>query len=796
MVKHKHGAGTTTPTPPHGTAIGATPGKQTLTQTMAAMPPAAEPDPSKAIFDDAATKLVAAGHHLQQDVSRWNVGLDIFNPGTVRAAGEQAMTDWLQVLQMAAMLRSSPMADAAEHALQSARELVAQLGLFHFLNQPINARALPIDDYIVVPHIEAQIQRAERTIADALRLFELCQGGKVAGMKLDAPTRLEVGQLLKDHSENDEETRWLEAFMKGTNIRHTVFSMGTDSEAQNLAMREVQIQQDEQFFLTTGNKHDFDAAEMAVLDDDAGQIVDFIKKEAYGWRTVGVLQKYTPEKRAFLIQLLGHRHQLDNMVHRAEEYGDSVQALIKECPGWGWWTYDYKRVTEKSGWDKADDVVTEMVDELPGAALSFAGGVYHEMGHLPAIGPVFERAGKSFDELAHVTDDAIGVDKDAAAMRDKISGGTGHVVAAIGVSGVGGEFVEAKRAYDAGSTLQKAADLVLQVRDGFESAKKNYGLVVGVLSEVGAGVSELATDAAAGDSDKWEHLAEHLGAALDVAIDKLGEHEGAELGGDRAEEEEKRKKQRDKKHEQVVDKAGDDAISPELRQAKADVDRSARLARQPDPRGTENSRARAAAQLKVDAAKMRELGERDALKVATARANAERQDDVAQSQAQAQQNDADKASEGKVEYYKGKLGDIVREVIVGFTVGALKGARTELWKEIGRGKIDGHQILVKALTKGGTDAILELVMPRAKKMLTTFFKNAIGDLLAQFDEDLRGAVSLAEQPIAEAVDWGIEQLGIEKWFEGQVEHLVEGLVGPGEKEGGEGGGEGGQVSAE
>ncbi|HTJ43958.1 MAG TPA: hypothetical protein VL463_17755, partial [Kofleriaceae bacterium] len=403
MVKQSKQGGQTQIAKGAGAPTGV-PGKQTLTGQLAMAPAAVTPE---AIFDDAAQHLAAAGHHLQQDVTRWNVGLDVLSTGIVRAAGEQAMTDFLGVLRYAATLRGSPMDEAAQAALESARELVAQLGLFRFQGHAVVARDVKIEDTHALLHIQDQIARAERCIDDAIRLFDLCQGGKVAGVKLDPAVRLEVGQLLADHATNDEETRWLEAFMRATNIRHTVFSMGGDRDAENLALKEVQVQADEQYFATKQNGHDFDAAEMAAIDDDAAQIELFIRNDAYGWRYHQVLRKYEPAKRLYLVQLLNHRHQLENMVHRGG--GDTAIALIRECPGLGQWEYEYSKVTEKSTWDKVDDSVGEMVSELPGAALEFAGGVYHEMGHLPAIGPVFERAGKSFDDLAKVTDDAIGV---------------------------------------------------------------------------------------------------------------------------------------------------------------------------------------------------------------------------------------------------------------------------------------------------------------------------------------------------------------------------------------------------
>ncbi|HTJ45381.1 MAG TPA: hypothetical protein VL463_24920, partial [Kofleriaceae bacterium] len=414
--------------------------------------------------------------------------------------------------------------------------------------------------------------------------------------------------------------------------------------------------------------------------------------------------------------------------------------------------------------------------ELPGAALEFAGGVYHEMGHLPAIGPVFERAGKSFDDLAKVTDDAIGVNADDIKARNAIASGAGHVAGAIGVSGVGGEFAEAKRAYDAGSAVDKAASLVMEVKEGFDAAQEKWETVTGIFTEVAAGVVELGTDELAGDQDKWKHLIGHLDGVLDLAIEKLGKMEGAALGGDSAKEKKKKDDRIQKKHDAAVDKAGEDAMSQELKDAHAAAARSARLAK--NPQGTPASRSRAAAQLKKDAAKVRELGDRDALAIASARAKADQEEDKTDDQARALDADMKKAAD-RAGYYKEQLADVVKEVIVGFTVGALKGAKEELVEALERladGKaanLDGRQMLIKALTKGGTNAIIDVVEPRVKKKLVKFFENAIGDLLAHIDEELRGAATLAESAIEEAVDWGLEQIGAEEWLEEKIGWLVE-----------------------
>src|SRR5579862_8474654 len=301
MHQHKHAGGAHTPH--HGAAADAVPGKRTLTQDLPATAAASTPDPSKTFYDEEVTALAASGRALERDVVDWNAGLDLLSAGKVRAAGEQAGAHFLDVERHAAALGGSPYAAAAQHALAWARQLVAQLGLFHYGGLPLDGRAVAFDDKDAPVHIGRSIERAERVLADANKLYDLCQGGKVAGTQLDPAVRFQIATLVRHHAEIDEEARWIAAFVRSSGINRTVFTMGTGTDAEQLVGKLFEIQADEAYFASIDR--DVDAKQVASIDADADDIVDYINDGADGARYVAILRKYDPKQRAMLLHLLG-----------------------------------------------------------------------------------------------------------------------------------------------------------------------------------------------------------------------------------------------------------------------------------------------------------------------------------------------------------------------------------------------------------------------------------------------------------------------------------------------------------
>jgi hypothetical protein len=198
--------------------------EQTLTQRLAMGGAASGPAQS---FEDVEVRALAtSGHRLQQDVVRWQVGLDLLDARMVRAAGEQAMTDFLQVLQHAAAVAGSPLAAAGQRALAAARAQVARLGLHRVVRRSVSAPAIAIDDAGALVHIERSVHRAERCIADALELYALCEGGDAAAGELDPAARRRIVAILRAHAEPDDEARWMDAFLFGTGVHRTCIGMG------------------------------------------------------------------------------------------------------------------------------------------------------------------------------------------------------------------------------------------------------------------------------------------------------------------------------------------------------------------------------------------------------------------------------------------------------------------------------------------------------------------------------------------------------------------------------------------
>ncbi|HTJ42791.1 MAG TPA: hypothetical protein VL463_11895 [Kofleriaceae bacterium] len=750
---------TTTPDTTTTTGGGADVGKNTLTGSL----PAASG--AYGAFNDIATNVV----DLDLAVTAWNSGLDTLNPSVLETAGELALAKWRASLAKAPATLNSGYQAGAQELLQRARATIGKLGLYHCNREHIRFEPEPATDpFTYVPHA---IKQASAAIADVSEVIRLARDPA-----LDQGGRMRIATLFQKHVTDDVTSRWMQATIESQKLSRQVFGM--DGLAGQIIGELTEKQESEAYFRSV--HQDVGAAAVVDLDRDADEMQALAGGgDAGASDYIKILEKHAPLERANLLRLLLHRGALDDCVHRGG--GDDLIAAIHATPTFGVWEYSYSKVTMRSKWDRAQSSVKEMGQELPGATLSFVAGVYDGLGTIPGVGGVFKRSAKSIREGRDQLDDAIGVNKEHKQVNDMVGSGAGRIDSAILMSGAGGEFEAAgavKDAYDTGSLVARIGGEVMELRAAFLEAKEEWPVVTGVITDVMSEAEGLALDAASGDAKLGDHAIHLLSAMLDRGIDKLGKMAGGKLANAEQKKHAKRHAQWDEHRERAGAAASQRASSQELRDETAATLAAGERVRRG---GTQAEIDAAKADLEQHAARVRSLASKETLTQLDARAGAEKKLDKAEQAEQKRADDQEIEDDGHLAHYKAALGEKVKEAIVAFGVGALKGAKDALISEARGSGVDLRQVLIAALTKGSTDAVTESVMPVVKEMLVKVVSAMVDELGELISDDLKNVSKLVEGPIEELVDWGVEKLELEEHVERFMESVIERAFGGNEQ---------------
>lgn len=485
----------------------------------------------------------------------FQMGLDCLDPAMVDSAGDAIVSEWGGIeserdsldaeLVWTSFFRPMLLADAdgeptdpasspevllAKRATEQAEYAVGvQVNLQQLEGAAVLGSFRHYDTPDVAAYVLQEVARAKRVLGVAHQIATILENPELTDNPfLDEPTTssaqdrrvVALGLQVETHIEQ----LFMESALGLRGVRKAYQQIHRDSKHLRHHGEDLQ----EEAFVTRDQRLDLDPALIDRMQRDADTIESEVKSRLYASDSEinDCLSHYTtPEELDAFFAILDRRALIDAMLSRGDT--SYVKEKLRASKKYTGRRYNASLDIGKAFaiTENADDIVSEMGKQTPGAICKMASGVFKGMSHIPVIGGTMDDASKAFDDLAEYADEKTGASDIGRKWRNGIAKGTGIVVSGMMQGGAGAEMAAARgvqvanagaRAYDAYQDVDAIVDEVKALKDVYDSGKVFWGTVVKSLDEVPV----LLGDLSSGD---W------IGAVTQV--DKICDNLVGQVGG-------------------------------------------------------------------------------------------------------------------------------------------------------------------------------------------------------------------------------------------------------------------------